>query len=225
MKGLKLLFVFAHPDDELICGWPLLQEKELRGEILICSSDAHNPARKWCRHRKESLFALCAHLGLPCRCLDHDSEFSRTPHRPPRRRGGIRRLWPRKLPKTLLGEVGRGILEAVAASDCDAVFTHNFWGEYGHLDHMLLNSLIFNNTAKPVFMTDLRLPYDWIPLADGAPLQTALLRPYFHSTHSLDAAFYEECAAFYKKAGVWTWSSPPAASAAVYRFDPAPEAA
>jgi hypothetical protein len=223
MSREKVLFVFAHPDDELICGWPLLRDDSIEKEILICSSDRNNPERRWCRHRKEALFALCEHLGLACECLEFDSEFYKTPHRPPRRRGGLRRLLPYREPKILLRDIARVILEAIARKEFDAFFTHNFWGEYGHLDHVFLNNLIFNNCNKPVYITDMCLPADWQPLVPGAPLLRARLEGRFDSRHTLNADFYNECAAFYQKAGVWTWFKPPEPELGLYRFDPAGE--
>jgi hypothetical protein len=200
-----------------------LQDAGIDREILICSSDAHNASRPWCRRRKESLAALCARLDVPCACLDFDSDFYRTPHRPPRGRGGLRRLLPRKRPDILLGRVAETILGAVEASDCDAVFTHNFWGEYGHLDHVFLHTLMLTHCRKPVYVTDIRMAVDWAPMPARSPAYEALLRPHFLSTHTLDRAFYEECAAFYKSAGVWTWSLPPIPSAGLYRIAPPPD--
>ena len=219
-KLRKILLVFAHPDDELICGWPILQDASVEKEVLICSSDAFNPARKWCRHRKQSLFALCESLGIACRCLDYPSEFYRTPHRQPRRRGGIRRLVPQKTFPYLLRDVAKTILEAIAENPCDAVFTHNAWGEYGHLDHIFLHRLVFDNCTHPVITTDMRLDVDWLPLAGDAPLHAPLLAPHAWRTAHLDAAFYESCAAFYRKDRVWTWSSEPVAATNLYLFKP-----
>lgn len=221
MSKPRVLFVFAHPDDELICGWPLLQDSAIDKGVLICSSDARNPQRRWCRHRKEALFALCQHLSIPCRCLDYDSDFFRTPHRPPRRRGGLRRLFPQPQPKFLLRDVCRDILENMSFFEHDAVFTHNPWGEYGHLDHVLLHNVVLGNTKKPVYMTDLAMPVDWLPMSDSLPAYQRMLAPHMHSQRTLDADFYERCATVYKKARVWTWSRPPLPTATVYCIEAA----
>ena len=39
-----------------------------------------------------------------------------------------------------------------------------------------------------------------------------------HSSHAMDVDFYEECAAFYKSNGTWTWDQPPVQSVNLYRF-------
>ena len=73
----KILMLFAHPDDEIIFGWPVLQDNTLQKELLICSSDLNNPKRQKYSHRKEALFRLAHNLNIKCTCLDYDSEFYR----------------------------------------------------------------------------------------------------------------------------------------------------
>ena len=48
LDGKSVLMVFAHCDDELVCGWPVLQNPAIRKRLLITSSDRNNAARKWC---------------------------------------------------------------------------------------------------------------------------------------------------------------------------------
>jgi len=50
----------AHPDDEIIFGWPVLKEAQ---KIIICSSDLNNPERAWCKDRKKALKDVCELLG------------------------------------------------------------------------------------------------------------------------------------------------------------------
>lgn len=219
---MKVLMVLAHADDELIFGWPLLQDQSIEKEILICSSDLHNPLRKRYRRRKEALARLCGFLGLRHHCFDYDSDFYKMDMRPPkkqkRRLGDI--FKPDK-PVTLLKDIAGRILETVEKSGCDAVFTHNLWGEYGHMDHILINSVIMNNTRKPALMTDARLQAENLPIAEAAPAWREILARHYRSTHALDLDFYEKCAAFYKDSGTWTWSSPPITRLNLYMFPPA----
>lgn len=208
--------VLAHPDDEVIFGWPLLQDSDIEKEILICSSDLRNPLRKWCAHRKYDLAKLCSFLGIEHTCYDYDSEFYRANTRKQRRKG-LERLLPKK-PQLLLRHIAERIVEAVDASACDMVFTHNFWGEYGHMDHILVNSIVVNNTRKPVLMTGARIEAPNLPLLPDAPAWKTVLDSHFHSSHVLDLDFYERCAAFYKNSGTWTWSKPPLERLDLYMF-------
>lgn len=219
MSKPRVLMVLAHPDDEVIVGWPVLQSPEFHKEILICSSDKYNPKRKWCAHRKETLVRLCAQLSIPVRCLDYDSEFYRTPHRVKRRKRRFPlNLLPKPAPPLLLGELCRSIVAEVKARDYDYLFTHNFWGEYGHMDHILLNSIIFNNCPGRVLVSDLRLPLDWLALSEDPAVYNRLLEGKLHSRHQLNLDFYAECERIYRADRVWTWSEPPLAAASLYEF-------
>lgn len=220
MSRQKVLFVFCHPDDELICGWPLLQHDGYDKEVLICSSDLNNPLRKKYRHRKLALFALCDKLGIPCSCLDFSSEFYSVPSRVPPRPRGWRKWLPQPDTPFLLQDLCHDILDAMASKSYDAVFTHNFWGEYGHMDHILLNNLIFANVTTPVYVTDMRIPLNWLPMTRDAGLYTGLLGPHFHSQHSLDVDFYEACASIYREKRVWSWSNEPLTQLNLYLFQP-----
>lgn len=216
-KKKKILCVLAHPDDEVIFAWPILQDPSIEKEMLICVSDLHNKEKTWGVSRKNALGALCAHLGLPYTCLDLNSDFSKAPDRK-RKPRGLRKFLPIKRSYPLLREVGGSILTAMDASDCDYIFTHNFWGEYGHMDHILVNTLVLANAAKPVFFTDAMLQLYPMPLKQQTPAIQALLEGHFHSPHIMDRSFYEECASFYKSTGTWTWDEPPVERVNLYRF-------
>lgn len=222
MKKEKVLFVFAHPDDELIWGWPVLQDDSFDKEIIICSSDAHNPTRKWCAHRRDDLAALCRALDIPHVCLDYDSGFYKvTARRKRKKKWSPRKLFAPYTSPGILEDVCQDILATVRARDCDYIFTHNFWGEYGHMDHILLNALIFGNCDKPIFTTDARLPLTWVPLSQTSYPHARLMQAHVHSTHVMDLEFYERCADFYKKSGTWTWSQPSIPQVNLCLFPPA----
>lgn len=211
--------VMAHPDDELIFGWPILQDPGLRKRILVCSSDLHNPDREWCRHRKWALFRMCEKLNIQAECLDYDSEFYRIRHRPPPVATGFRRRLAHRLNKILLMERNIGancnlsqmiedIHSRIQAIPCDYVFTHNAWGEYGHLDHVLLHQIALS-TKHPGLVTDMFIHSDWIPYHSRP---TGMSRVYCHTPIcdcELDRSFYETCSQFYKETNVWTWNQSP----------------
>src|SRR5687768_6946979 len=81
LDGKRVLMVFAHCDDELVCGWPVLQNPAIKKSLLIATSDRNNPDRKWCAHRKYVTHDLGRFLGIEVRVLDYDSEFYRLDHR------------------------------------------------------------------------------------------------------------------------------------------------
>ncbi len=221
MKKKKALLVFAHPDDEVIWGWPLLQDPGWEKEIVICSSDRHNPERAWCAHRRDSLAELCASLGIAFRCFDLNSEFYRLHTRIPRKKPKLIHILQRR-PESppLLGDVLREILEHIRTREYDCLFTHNFWGEYGHLDHILINALMFANIRKPILVGDARIPLNWVPLQQEACAGGGMLTGHLYAACEMDPAFYETCSAFYKRAGTWTWSIPPVAKMNMYLYSP-----
>ena len=56
---MKVLMVFAHPDDEIIFGWPIFQDPTIEKELVMVTSDFNNPARQQYAHRKFLLQEGC----------------------------------------------------------------------------------------------------------------------------------------------------------------------
>ena len=44
-KKMKVLMVFAHPDDEIIFGWPIFQDPTIEKELVMVTSDFNNPGQ------------------------------------------------------------------------------------------------------------------------------------------------------------------------------------
>ena len=186
---MSLQIIMAHPDDEVIFGWPVLRQAS---SILICSNDKNNPDRTWCRYRYKALQEIGELLGIPVVSLDYDSEFYKLNARD--------------------GSLKRFIDDVTAHVDphADTIFTHNWWGEYGHLDHILVYYIILKVQKEGVRirMSDIHMmmpewmSYDRLPLG-GSPWVK------YHQLHKNDLQLYDQCKAIYDKYDCWTWSQEP----------------
>jgi LmbE family N-acetylglucosaminyl deacetylase len=177
----------AHPDDEVIFGWPILKQVS---SILICSNDKNNLERAWCRYRYKALEDLGQKLGIPVKSLDYDSEFYKLNARD--------------------GSLQRFIEDVHSNIDvfADTIYTHNWWGEYGHLDHILIHYVMLQYQAKKgirIITSNIHLQMkEWVsfdlkPICPGYQMNRV--------TNSMD--LYNELKAIYDKYGVWTWSTDP----------------
>lgn len=175
MKDITVLI--AHPDDEFLFAWPVLRRAK---KIIACVDDMTHPTRQWCRRRKEAFAEVGKLVGADTVCLRHDSGFVHKSH------------------KDLIAFV-----EEVRAqiADADVVYSHNGWGEYGHLDHILLHQ-IARMSGKRMLTTDICLQADWYrvsPYWQGKTVE--------HCVN--DMKFHEECMRIYKSFGAMGWTCPP----------------
>jgi hypothetical protein len=185
MRDITILI--AHPDDEVIFGWPVLKEAK---RIICCSSDLNNATRQWCKDRKKALQEIGAMTGAEIKCLDYDSEF----YRVDARHGDLTQL-------------AVNVLSLLQSAEF--VYTHNPWGEYGHLDHILVHQ-IARASGKKLFYSDMCLDANWLPCTPWPLLQ----QPEKFCVN--DISFYESCKRVYGKYGCWTWSKDPIINARLY---------
>jgi len=194
--------VLAHPDDEVIFGWPILQDARYEKYLLVCSTDELNTSRKHGSSRFFAVSDLCRHLGIKIFLYNYDSEF----YRLETRRGSLKRF---------ITCIGNRIQDIVKSGGIDFVFTHNPYGEYGNLDHKLVQHICMAYSSAPLLYTDIVQEVNWSPIHD---IQSGYKRAYYSKNNKLaedkvscvlDTVFYDGCKKFYTDRKAWTWSYPP----------------
>jgi hypothetical protein len=186
MKDIVMLV--AHPDDEVIFGWPVLARAKA---IICCSSDEFNPERVWCKDRIKAFKDICGLLDIRGVCYSYNSEF----YKMDARAGELLKFQD---------EIGRYLYEG-------PIFTHNRWGEYGHMDHILVHQVALASKQR-ILTTDMCIDAGWLncrPAPAGEKLEDC----------EIDMDLYLRCKAIYDKYGCWTWSKDPISKAGLYAGD------
>ena len=141
--------------------------------------------------------------------MDYPSEFYRAPTRPRGAEvdedgeisGPYRRMYKDMV--TELHEIEK---------DCDAVFTHNPFGEYGHIDHKVLFDIVLTNSRKDIIITDIQQASNWQRRVD---IDKRIKRLYYSDKIDeaclLDESLYNFCKkkyfskCFYRKVFLRIW--------------------
>ena len=199
LSGKRVLMVLAHCDDELVCGWPILQNPDIKKSLIIVSSDRNNVQRQWCSHRKFVTQDICKLLDIDVRILDYDSEFYKLNHRDGH-----------------LVKLEQIILETINKNSFDYLFTHNPHGEYGHLDHIFLSNLLYRAVDYPLIMSDITIQADWTQIKQKSERYARALYSNQIDMVELDKFFYRRVMRFYESRGVWTWYKDPNNKAGLY---------
>lgn len=170
--------LIAHPDDEALFLWPFLDSAKT---IIACVSDRDNAERPWCNKRAEALQEVCELLKCECFNLEMNSGFYRA------KRAGL---------EAIADKIGVA-LEMTEGP----IATHNHWGEYGHLDHVICHSVAASFAPSRIVMsTDTVIQRDWLPM----PRRTIVQRT-IQAIAAPERDRFEAIKAIYLKHNCWTW--------------------
>lgn len=192
----KVLGIFCHPDDEILFGWPIFQNKDYERHLIICCDDStrNRPGRL------RALQKVCQQEGIYL--VDYLSEDNDFYALPTRRANYLLTDATDKIVKTL----NRNILSL----NPDYIFTHNPVGEYGHGSHRLLFELVSQSEmVRNLLITDIcqesnHRSSKMIPDMVRQAFYKTTFRINFH--HKLDRSFYVRCKAIYNAANAWSWN-------------------
>ena len=196
VKDITLLI--AHPDDEALFCWPALDRVK---RIICASNDSQNPERAWCKDRGLCLEEVGALLGAEVICLPMHSEFYRLPTR-----------------DESLKCLASTLLRHLAAAE--TVFTHNAWGEYGNIDHILMHHVARvwqAETRRELLVSDIATEINWLPVR--AWDQGSEIGARHYSTDvpfEIDRPLFDRIKAIYDARGCWTWAWEPVERCRVY---------
>lgn len=179
----------AHCDDEIICGWPIFQNKNIKKKIIIVSSDLKNKHRLWCSHRKFVFRELCRSFEIEQECMDYNSEFSV-------------HIKEKKL-------LEKNIIDILEKNKFDFIYTHNFFGEYFHPDHIFLFNLIIQKYKNKIIISDI----DYTNTKNRFEKKNKIINQnekvkYFNKkilNVDLNSNIFVNVREYYKSFNVWTW--------------------
>jgi LmbE family N-acetylglucosaminyl deacetylase len=192
MPSKDITLLIAHPDDEALFLWPFLDRVK---RIVCASSDRHNISRQWCSERGKCLEQVAELLGCESFTFGNNSEFYRAETRP----------------EAKLKRHTEQIIEAIG--NPGKLATHNAWGEYGHIDHLLCHHIgrtVQARTGCELLVTDIATEINWLPITPYPDKRV------FGWPHDLDRALFDRIKAIYDARGCWTWAWEPVAKAKVY---------
>lgn len=178
-KDKKILSIFAHREDFILFGWPVVQDKSVHHLLYVIVDEAIEIINKIC-HNENIQFLGDANLK---------NRFSFQLDK-----------MQRKTYDKILGKL-KFIIENEKP---DILFTHNPMGEYGHGDHKFLFELICNNFDLPIIITDILVESSHCIYYKNIPKNCKHF--YKKKLYEIepDMDFYKRNKRLYKAVGMWT---------------------
>lgn len=180
-KNSKILCIMAHREDNIIFGWPILQNPDYDRYLLYCTNEASDLVTECCKRENTTLVGS---VGLA-------NGFSY--------RNVVTSF--RQIHKI----IGDCIAEAILKIKPDFLFTHNPFGEYGHYDHRFLFQLVYSTFPQyPLLITDIAVESEPYPIIKGVPrcFQELYINKKIEDCIP-DLDFYRRNAELFEKHNMW----------------------
>lgn len=190
---MNVLMVMAHPDDEVLFGWPVLRSPDDTVSLLVLT----NNRAKYGQGPSNAAFEVARDCGIKhVAVLNFDTNVYRLP---------TRNATPTL--RQVTDDLRSHIASCVNAWHIDTLFTHNPMGEYGHGDHRLVFNLV-SMFDLPAVLTD-------ICFTNPCHVSSCLIPKMYRHFYSLgeqlyscelDELWYEKMKAIYERHHAWSWS-------------------
>lgn len=193
---MKILMVLAHPDDEVVFGWPLVQTGLTSGTELSLLTLSDNRGKRG-DGPVNALAEICAANRIHLIDVERvDSNFYRTPPR-----------YSKPVLSSVINLFQDSVKEAIAEVCPDFIFTHNPMGEYGHGDHRFVFNIV-SMFSIPLMMTDICFTNPCHLSSKEIP---DIYRKRFYNYadgqyYLLDMDWYTRMRIIYEKHKAWSWS-------------------
>lgn len=185
----KILCVFAHRDDHIVCGWPVIQNPNPEKYLFVCTNDATDVVVKSCD------VAGVHHMGS----AHFESGFAL-----PNRNFKLNDNKENRLHSSNYTVLKNVLLKVVDEIKPDIIFTHNPMGEYGHLDHRFVFEVVYNELEIPIIITDIASKSSYYHKYDTIPKIYNDLYHTFIKFVPPDYIFYTKHCKIFSEFDLWT---------------------